>query len=149
MKNQIKTSLLHFYSLGHHMLVLPTLKSADIMRTSLYHIPKVQNWSFCCRKSWFYFNDNSTRKYFDSSLIFYREKVDKKFCCQSSWVCPHSEHVEMPLCRREKISMESQFLKHGLKWLNMVQNAFLTQLTIFFKCRKWPGPEGSKVTRIR
>ena len=110
MKNQIKTSLLHFYSLGHHMLVLPTLKSADIMRTSLYHIPKVQNWSFCCRKSWFYFNDNSTRKYFDSFLIFYREKVDKKFCCQSSWVCPHSEHVEMPLSRREKIFMESQFL---------------------------------------
>ena len=71
---------------------------------------KVQNWSFCCRKSWFYFNDNSTRKYFDSFLIFYREKVDKKFCCQSSWVCPHSEHVEMPLSRQEKIFMESQFL---------------------------------------
>ena len=95
------------------MLVLPTLKSADMMRTSLYlsylH-DKVQNWSFCCRKSWFYFNDNSTRKYFDSFLIFYREKVDKKFCCQSSWVCPHSEHVEMPLSRQEKIFMESQFL---------------------------------------
>ena len=29
---------LHFYSLSHLMLVLPTLKSADIMRTSLYHI---------------------------------------------------------------------------------------------------------------
>ena len=91
------------------MCVLPTSKSADIMRTSLYHIPKVLKWSFCCRKSWFYFNDNSTRKYFDSFLIFYREKVDKKFCCQSSWVCPHSEHVEMPLSRREKIFMESQF----------------------------------------
>ena len=92
------------------MCVLPTSKSADIMRTSLYYIPKVQKWSFCCRKSWFYFNDNSTRKYFDSFLIFYREKVDKKFCCQSSWVCPHSEHVEMPLSRQEKIFMESQFL---------------------------------------